>query len=211
MNQSFGNDDIDIQQTETVFHGFFRVLRYRLRHKLFNGAWGEPIARELFARGDSVGVLLYDPERDCVALVQQFRIGCLDNAQGAWMWEVVAGMVKPGEQCTDVAVREVQEETGLAISTTQLRPICRYYSSPGGSDERLQLFCALRALPDGIEGVHGLAEEGEDIRIQCFSTKQALAALATGQINNAATVIALQWLQIHRCELRAGMALSATE
>jgi ADP-ribose pyrophosphatase len=206
----FNANDITIEHRETAFRGFFRIEKFRLRHRLFDGSWGKPLVRELFARGDSVGVLLYDPLRDSVALAQQFRIGCLDNEHGAWVWEVVAGMVKPGEDCTDVAVREVAEETGLQIHAGQLLPIARYYSSPGGTDERLQLYCALCDLPPAVEGVFGLAEEGEDIRIRTFATDEAFGAMLAGTINNAATLIALQWLQLNRGKLRQNQAVSAS-
>jgi ADP-ribose pyrophosphatase len=202
MKSPFATHDIDIQETETVFSGFFRVLRYRLRHKLFSGEWSKPIQRELFARGDSVGVLLYDPVRDCVALAQQFRIGCLDDPAGAWVWEVVAGMVKAGEECAQVALREVAEETGLQLHASQFQPITRYYSSPGGTDECLQLYCALCDLPPEVNGIYGLAEENEDIRVKTFATTAVFDAMLNGTINNAATIIALQWLYINRDQLR---------
>lgn len=202
MQSPFSAHDINIAQTETVFSGFFRILRYRLSHRLFNGGWSRPITRELFARGNSVGVLLYDAQRDRVALAQQFRIGCLDNEHGAWVWEVVAGMVKPNETAAEVAVREVAEETGLQIAAAALQPIANYYSSPGGSDERLQLFCALCELPADLDAVHGLVEEGEDIRVRSFVASEVFNAMLNGIINNAASIIALQWLQLHRDALR---------
>lgn len=208
MDSAFHQHDIAIEKTETVFSGFFRVLRYRLQHKLFNGGWSAPITRELFARGDSVGVLLYDAQRDCVALAQQFRIGCLNNAHGAWVWEVVAGMVKPDESAAEVAVREVAEETGLHITADCLQPIAHYYSSPGGTDERLQLFCALCELPEELDGIHGLPEEGEDIRVRRFAAPQVFDAMLAGTINNAASIIALQWLQLNRDALRQRATLN---
>lgn len=198
MDGRFQRADIDIQHTETAYRGFFRVLRHRLTHRLFNGGWSQPLTREVFVRGESVGILLYDPQRDCVALAQQFRIGCLGNAQGAWVWEVVAGMLEPGESPRDVAVREVAEETGLTIDASQLSSVCSYYSSPGGTDEYLHLFCAECALPASVEGVYGLPAEGEDIRIACFPCAEAFRAVQEGRINNAATVIALQWLQLRQ-------------
>ena len=203
MQNLFSNDDIIIEKTETVFSGFFRVLRHHLSHRLFNGEWSKSLQRELFVRGNSVGVLLYDPARDCVALTQQFRIGCLDNAAGAWVWEVVAGMVKAGENSAEVALREVAEETGLQLHAAQLQAITHYYSSPGGTDERLQLYCALCDLPPEIEGnTYGLAEEGEDIQVRTFATPIVFGAMLAGTINNAATIIALQWLQINHDKLR---------
>lgn len=201
-SNTFSDSDVVVRKTETVFSGFFRILRYQLVHRLFNGSWSTPITRELFVRGNSVGVLLYDARRDCVALAQQFRIGCLGNEHGAWVWEVVAGMVKPDETTVDVAVREVAEETGLHIQPDCLLPIAHYYSSPGGTDERLQLFCALCELPDDLEGIHGLPEEGEDIRVHRFAADAVFDAMLEGTINNAASIIALQWLQLHRDALR---------
>jgi ADP-ribose pyrophosphatase len=202
MKTPFDSDAITVENTETAFSGFFRVLRYRLRHRLFRGEWSESFMRELFVRGDSVGVLLYDPAQDCVALVQQFRIGCLHNEHGAWVWEVVAGMVNEGESAEAVAIREVAEESGIAITPHQLLPITRYYSSPGGTDERLQLYCALCSLPADLDSIHGIATEHEDIRVRCFATDVAFDAMLNGTINNAASIIALQWLQIHRNTLR---------
>lgn len=202
MEHPFSRSDITIENTQTAFSGFFRVMRYRLRHRLFGGGWSNTIERELFVRGDSVAVLLYDPERDCVALAQQFRIGCLDNPAGAWVWEVVAGMVKPDESPVEVALREVLEETGLSLQAHQLETITSYYSSPGGTDEHLYLYCALCHLPASVEGTYGLVEEGEDIRIRIFATTTVFDAMLAGTINNAATIIALQWLQINRDKLR---------
>jgi ADP-ribose pyrophosphatase len=121
--------------------------------------------------------------------------------------EVVAGMDKPDEAAEDVPVREVAEETGLSITTACLLPIANYYSSPGGTDERLQLFCALCELPDALDGIHGLPEEGEDIRVRRFAAPQVFDAMLAGTINNAASIIALQWLQINRDALRQRASL----
>lgn len=201
LPQRFSRADVDIKKQETVFSGFFKMERYLLRHRLFKGGWSGDVQRELFVRGDAVGVLLYDPVRDAVALTQQFRIGCFENTTGPWVWEIVAGMMETGEVPENVAVREVAEETGLRINATQLHNICRYYNSPGGSSARMQLFCSLCQL-DAVEGVFGLPEENEDIRVQTFSADDAFKAVLSGDINNAAAVIALQWLQMNRQRLQ---------
>jgi ADP-ribose pyrophosphatase len=111
-------------------------------------------------------------------------------------------MVQPGENNLQVALREIAEETGLQLGEAQLQPVVRYFSSPGGTDERLQLYCALCDLPPVVEGIYGLPEECEDIRIKTFATATVFDAMLDGTINNAATIIALQWLYINRDRLR---------
>ncbi|MBT7566588.1 MAG: NUDIX domain-containing protein, partial [Porticoccaceae bacterium] len=102
----FNQSDVRIESSETVFQGFFRVAKLKVSHRLFKGGWSAPITRELFQRGVAVGVLLYDPINHLVGLVEQFRVGALDDNQGPWQYEVVAGMVESGEMPIDVAHRE---------------------------------------------------------------------------------------------------------
>lgn len=192
---------VDILEEKTVYSGFFKIKKFILRHSLFSGGECKPIMRELFSRGTSVGVLLYDPLSDRVGLVKQFRIGCLANEHGAWVWEVVAGVNDKPESPAAVAVREVMEECGLAILENSLVPICNYYSSPGGTDERLQLYCALTRL-DEAERIGGLEGESEDILFRTFDSSEAISAILSGTINNAATIIALQWLELNKAKLQ---------
>lgn len=192
---------IDFLEEKTVYSGFFKIKQFILRHSLFRGGETPAIMRELFCRGTSVGVLLYDPQSDRVGLVKQFRIGCLDNEQGAWVWEVIAGINDKDESPAAVARREVQEECGLELAEQALIPICNYYSSPGGTDERLQLYCALLKLDEG-ERFGGVAGETEDILFRAFDRSEAIGAILNGTINNAATIIALQWLELNKAKLQ---------
>lgn len=199
----FSRADVKILSEKTVFKGFFEMREYRLSHRLFRGGWGEPITRELFVRGLAVGVLLYDPDHDLVGLVEQFRIGALDNAAGPWLLEVVAGVVEAGETPEDVALRELEEEAG--ISGAELLPVCDFLVSPGGESERIKLYCGLTSL-EGKGGIFGLDEEGEDIRFQVMSRQDAMQAMADGYCNNSQIVICLQWLMLNVSKLRAGAA-----
>ncbi|MCB1614558.1 MAG: NUDIX domain-containing protein [Pseudomonadales bacterium] len=202
----FERSNVEILSEEDVFQGFFTIRRYQLKIPFHGGGLSPVFTRELFVRGDSVAVLLYDPAHDKVALVRQFRIGCLENEGGPWVWEVVAGIVDQDESDEAVAVREVNEETGIKIGAEALIPVCRYYNSPGGSDEKLNLFCGLVNLTAAKEGFFGLPEEVEDIEFKTFDYETAVNAMLEGRINNAATIIALQWLQINRPRLRAERA-----
>lgn len=190
---------VEILSHETCFDGFFRLDRYTLRHGLFEGGLSAPITRELFERGHSIGVLPYDAGRDCVVLVEQFRIGAIDAPSGPWLMEVVAGMLDPGQKAEDVAEKELREESG--ITTAELAPICEYLVSPGGASERVRLFCA-RIDAEGVGGIYGRDDEDEDIRVHVVPFDEAWDMLQNGVINSAMPIIALQWLALNRERLR---------
>lgn len=191
---TYQHDDVEIVARERVFQGFFAVDKLTLKHRRYAGDWSPPFSRELFCRGRAAGVLLHDPALEQLVLVEQFRIGLLDNArQSPWVLELVAGIIDEGENPEQMAAREVQEETGLQVSELQF--ICEYYNSPGGSDECISVFYG-QVDASGAGGIHGLAEEHEDIKVVVLPVADALAALQAGKINNAMAIIALQWFRI---------------
>ena len=194
-------NDVVIEQRERCFQGFYRLDRIHLKHRLFAGGMGPSISRELFVRPDAVCVLPYDPHTDTVVLVEQFRVGALDKSPEPWLLEIVAGLIDSGEQPQDVARREAREEADLELH--ELLPVMTYYPSPGGSDERVYLYVG-RCSTEGVGGVFGLAEEGEDIRVHVWQLDAALQAIADGRIDNAASIIALQWLALNKKQVRAG-------
>lgn len=192
-------DDVQVIDRAACFSGFYKLDRLRLRHRQFAGEMGPELSRELFVRHDAVCVLPYDPQRDCVVLIEQFRIGALDKSTNPWLLELVAGLIDKDEVPEEVARREALEEANLPLGA--LWPITQYYPSPGGSDERVHLFVG-RCDSAGAGGVHGLAEEGEDIRVHVWPLEDALDAVKDGRIDNAASIIALQWLALNRVEVR---------
>ncbi|CAK9891605.1 MULTISPECIES: NUDIX domain-containing protein [Pseudomonas] len=202
MSDTFNNatpSKVDIADRTTCYKGFYRLDKLRLRHELFAGGMGREISRELFVRHDAVCVLPYDPQRDEVVLIEQFRVGALGKIEDPWMIELVAGLIDKDEEPEEVAHREAEEEAGLVFST--LWPMTRYFPSPGGSDEFVHLYLG-RCSSIGAGGLHGLEEEGEDIRVKVWALEDALQAVRDGKIANAATIIALQWLALNRAEVR---------
>ena len=208
MNESRGpvKPSVEIVNREIAFDGFFRMERYRLRHRLFRGGMRPVIERELFERGHAAALLPYDALRDTVVLLEQFRIGALYMPSGPWLVEAVAGIIEPGESAEDVVRRESQEEAGCTV--TDMEPICRYLVSPGGTSETLSLFCG-RVDSRGVGGIHGLESENEDIRVSVTPLKQALAWLDDGTINSAGPIIALQWLKLNQQRLKRLWSASA--
>ena len=192
--------DVEIIEATTPFERFLRIDTIRFRHRLFSGEWGASHTYDVLRRGAAVALVLYDPDRDLVVLIEQFRLPALLAGSSPWQIEIVAGLVDGDETPDNVALRETREETGLAL-TGELIPIQRYLPSCGASDESVHLLCAhIDASAAG--GVHGAPEEGEDIRTVVKTIAEIETMLDAGAIENGHSLIALYWLLRHRNELR---------
>lgn len=204
---TFGRDDVEVLEKRVGYDGFFKINSYRLRHKLFAGGWCTPIVRELFERGHAAALLAFDPLRDQVVMVEQFRIGAIATRESPWLLELIAGIIEPGEQADEVARREAVEEAGVTIG--RMEHAISYMVSPGGTTERIEVFVG-EVDASRAQGLHGLAEEGEDIRVHVLDRQDAYALVCSGRIDNAASVIALQWLQLNHDTLKSRWAAGAS-
>lgn len=196
--------DYEIVKTEVVFQGFFRIDKLTFKHQLFAGGWSGQMTRELFERGNAAAVLPYDPNRDEVVLIEQFRVGAHQNSDNPWLMEVVAGVIEPGESAQEVAKRESLEESGCSIDNLEF--ITHYFVSPGGTSERCHLFCA-SVDSEQAGGLHGLAEENEDIKVHVVKRERAMQMIEDGTICSAAPIIALQWLALNLESIRSRWAV----
>lgn len=185
---------VEIEKSEIAYNGFFKMMKYRLRHSLFKGGMSNFFTREVMTRPDAVAVLLFDPSSECVILTKQFRIGALKSSN-PWLEELVAGIIEPGEQPEDVARRETLEETGLTL-TSKLEKIAEYYGSPGGLSEKTIVYFA-EIDASSAEGVHGLDSENEDILVVKKPVNQLFGEIDSASISNASLMIAGLWLK-HR-------------
>ena len=184
-------DDVELIEKQVAFRGYFQIDRLRLRFPLYEGGMSREVDREVLERGQVAAVLLVDPDRDCVVLIEQFRPGPYAAGEQPWLIEAVAGIIEGRESAEEMARREAREEANCEI--TDLFPIMRFFTSPGASTESVALFCG-RVDSSDAGGVHGLEEEGEDIRVLVVPVMEALSLLHEGKIVNAKTIIALQWL-----------------
>lgn len=204
---AFGRADVEILETRVCYQGHLRVEKLLLKCRLFQGGWSTPFYREVLQREQGVGVLFYDPHQDKVLMVEQFRVGCLgDQHNGPWALELVAGLVDSDETPEQVARREAEEEAGLKVQ--HLIPVVDYYNSPGGSSEKLSVYCA-RFDASHETGIFGVVDESENIRSCVLGRQAALAAVASGRINNAMSIIALQWLQLNLEQVRESLLQAA--
>ena len=196
----FGAEDVDLQQREQSFRGYFSLETLTLRHRLFAGGWSTPVRRELFQRGDAVGVLPWDPVKDELVLIEQFRVGAIRDDDSPWMLELIAGIVEAGESDTAVVHREAEEEAGCQLG--QLEQIATFYPSAGACSEQIRLFVGevTQSQPGTVQG---LDSEHEDILVHQLPREQVMQMLDRNEINNGHTLIALQWLARHADRLRA--------
>jgi ADP-ribose pyrophosphatase len=196
---SMSKDDIEVLEKTTPFDGYFQIDRYLLRHKQFAGGWSPRVVREIFERGHVVAVVPYDPVRDEIVLIEQFRPGAMAAGWHPWLIEIVAGIIEPGESLEEVARRETTEETGLVAKA--LEPLTRYLTSPGGSTESIEVFCA-HVDAANANGVFGNSAEAEDIKVTSVSATEAFRLLDEGRISNSMTMIGLEWFRKRHKELQ---------
>lgn len=195
----FGREAAVLLKEEELLSSYLKVKRMKLEHALFQGGISVPILREVIVKPEAVAVLLVDPGNEKVILVEQFRVGGLFHTDGPWLLELVAGVCDGVEDPIDTAYREVKEETGCDILS--IVPVCSYLTTPGISMEKIHIFCAKIKAPLQNYEIHGLLEEGEDIRVCTFSFDEAFQLLLDGKIIGSPTVIGLQWLQLNRFSL----------
>ncbi|WP_273993623.1 ADP-ribose diphosphatase [Vibrio parahaemolyticus] len=195
----FTSRDVEIISKESVFEGFFKMVKYRFKHKLFAGGWSDVVEREMFERGHAAAMLPYDPKTDQVVIIEQIRIGALEH-EHPWQLEIVAGMIDRDESAEGVIRREAEEEAGITVG--RVASVTSYYPSSGGCSEKLDVFVG-EVDASKAHGIHGLDYEDEDIRVHVLSREQAYQWVKDGIFENGASIIALQWLQLNHQELRS--------
>ena len=188
----------ELLNQKPLHDGFFKLDIFTVRHETYAGEEIE-VSRELYYRNDAVAVLLYDPVNDKVVMIEQFRIGAIADEQGPWLLEIVAGMIDEGESVRQVAQRECLEEAGIEVHA--LETIHTFYTSPGGSSEKIYLMCGL-VDSSGVGGIHGLDHEDEDIKVSVHDYQEIDDLLGSDHISSAIPLVALQWLKINRERLR---------
>ena len=191
----YNQDDVQVLSKESLYKGFFECNLYSLKHKLFAGGWSPKIKLEFFERGHAAVLLPYDVKNDTVVLIEQFRFGAMVGEKSPWLFELVAGMIEQDEVAEQVAKREAFEEAGLTVKSCQF--MLNYLVSPGGTTEQIDLFIA-NVDSSEVGGLYGLAHEGEDIRVHVVPRETAYQWVKEGKIYNAATIIALQWLELNK-------------
>lgn len=192
--------NISITDSRTPYIDYFSVREDDLTFPLFRGGSSGEVRRAAFMGGDAVTVLPYDPVRDTVLIVRQFRFGAFARGDlQPWCAEPIAGRIDPGETPEETARREAQEESGLTLG--KLYPVARYYPSPAAFSEFLYSYVAPADL-SRIDGrVGGASEEAEDIQSRVIPFEDLMAMIGSGEADTAPLVLSALWLDANRAKL----------
>ncbi len=195
--------DVAVAAFAQPYARFFAVEEYDLSFQRFDGTASDTVNRAVFISCDAVTVLPYDPVRDRVLVIEQFRAGPFARGdRNPWSLEAIAGRIDPGETAEEACRREALEEAGLTLGA--LLAVANYYPSPGGKSEHLYSYVALADLPDDAARVGGVEDEAEDIRGHVIGFDRMMALVASGEIGNAPLILTALWLQRERARLRGG-------
>jgi nudix-type nucleoside diphosphatase (YffH/AdpP family) len=197
-----GPADVVSQARRWPYSHYFAVEEHDLQFRRFDGGMSPPLDRAVFISGDAAVVLPYDPVRDRVLLIEQFRVGPYARGDvSPWLLEAVAGRIDGGETPQEAARREAEEEAGLKLRDLIAGP--RYYPSPAAKAEYIYSFVGIADLPDGTEGIGGLATEAEDIRSHLIGFEALMRLIGSGEIDNAPLMLIALWLERLRPDLRS--------
>ncbi|MEL7115301.1 MAG: NUDIX domain-containing protein, partial [Pseudomonadota bacterium] len=166
----------------------------------FNGEMSETVKRAAFVSGDAVTVLPYDPRRDRVLVIEQFRFApFVRGDRHPWSLEPVAGRIDAGETPEEAVRREMREEVSLDLGA--LHHIGSYYPSPGAVTEYLYSYIGIADLPDKAAGIGGLEDEAEDIRGMLLGFDELMALVSSSEAQNGPLILSALWLAAHRSDL----------
>jgi ADP-ribose pyrophosphatase len=147
---------------------------------------GKIIHREVLERGDAVAGLIYNTKTQKYIFVKQFRPGAKGN-----LVEIVAGtMDVEGETPEHCMVREVMEEVGYKVDKIEQLNSC--YCSPGSMTEKLNIFYI--EVSEKVEEGGGVGDESLEL-VEVVET-----GLSEHFVNDAKTIIAIQWLRLKQMQ-----------
>ena len=168
-----------------VRHLIHAGVKFDLELATRAGPGGEPISREVVRHPGAVIVLpvLDTPSGPEVVLIRNWRVSL-----EAWLWELPAGTLGRGEDPAACAARELTEETGYVAAT--LEPLCRFYTSPGLSDELMWAFVG-RGLAPATQRL----EVDERITVHPMALEGVMGMMRTGELLDAKSMVVMMFAE----------------
>ncbi|MEM7187088.1 MAG: GDP-mannose pyrophosphatase NudK [Bacteroidota bacterium] len=195
QHHTMNNPGIKITETEILSQNWYVLRKITYQYQKADGSW-ETQVREAYDRGNGAAILLYNREQRSVVLTRQFRMPTYVNGNDSGMMiEVCAGLLDE-DQPEDCIRKETREETGYHISN--VKKVFEAYMSPGSVTEVLYFFIAEYTSEMKLEDGGGIAAEQENIEVLELDFDEACRMMETGEINDAKTIMLLQYAQIHQ-------------
>jgi len=202
LRSGLARGDVGLRAARRPYARFFSVEEHDLDLPRLGGGRMAQDNRAVFVAVDAVTVLPYDPRRDRVLVVEQFRMGPWGRGDPhPWTLEPIAGRRDPGESLEATARREAREEAGVTLAG--LEHVASYYPSPGAYSEFVTSYVGLADLPEQGSALHGLDAEAEDIRAHVLGFGALMAAVRSGEVRTAPLILCALWLAEHRQRLVA--------
>jgi ADP-ribose pyrophosphatase len=192
--------NVIIRRQTRLVDDFFKIDEIIVAYEQYDGKMSADRRRLVFERGDAVAVLILDLDLKSVVLTEQFRVPSLigrrrddPSTTNGWIVEAIAGMIDLDETPETAIIREAEEETGYSIS--HLTRIAQFFSSPGGSSERILLYFATARSANKVGDGGGV--DGEDIRPLLMPLSELFHRLENNGFEDPKLIIAGYWLQRH--------------
>ena len=173
-----------------LYSGFFKLKKYEFIHQKHDGSWTDQVEREIFSGAHVSTLLPYDPVKNEIILIKQFRAGVISRYDDDYLYEIVAGIIDKNESPEETAKRECFEETGCIVN--KVTPVQGYFPAPGSSESYYNLFLGEVNSFEG-ERIRGLETENENILVKSYKVEEVRNMLKKGEIKNGLALVALQW------------------
>lgn len=180
---------------ERTYDGFLKIDKVYFKQQDVFGVWTEEFSREVIYRRNAVAVLLRDPKTDKLLFTKQLRSGSYIQGE-PWIYEMIAGLIDPGEDRISALRREAKEEAGVE-NIDNIKLISEYYPSCGGCTEKVFLYYAEADLSN-VPVFGGCPEEHEVIETLVIDTEEAFKWLEESKFGTANGNAALFWLMKER-------------
>jgi nudix-type nucleoside diphosphatase (YffH/AdpP family) len=187
------NEHIRLREQVVLSDNWYTLRKITFDYQRKNGTW-ETQSREAYDRGNGATILLHNPAADTVVLTRQFRLPTFVNGNPTGLLiETCAGLLDNDHPDTAI-IRETEEETGYRL--TAVEKVMEAYMSPGSVTERLYFYLA--EYSPNTERLAGGGVEEEEIEVLELPLREALAMVATGEIQDGKTIMLLQYLRLRQ-------------
>lgn len=184
-------DDLQIKSKKLLYSSYLKLFNYNIKIKLFKDKTDKFIKRNLIVSKNSISIILFDPFKEKILFIEQFRIGSIKK--NPWTLEIISGTInKNKSNKISSVIKEIKEESN--IECLDIIYLLNYMNSPGISNEMTFLYLGI-FNSEKNKNIFGISSEGEEIKTHLYDINSAFYFINCGIINHPSTIIAILWLK----------------